>query len=600
MIGFTAPWALVGLGAAAIPLLLHLFARREPPTLVFPATRYLAETARAHHRRFTLQHWLLLLVRTLLIAALAFAAAGPTVPSGGVASHAPRAVVLILDNSPSSGATLQGTAVFDDLRGAVRDILQAAHADDALWLMTAEGVLRRGSSADLRQVVDRVSVSPWRLDLGGAITTARETLESQKLPASIVLVSDLQASAVSAAARPPTLPLVVIRPDRAPVPNLGVAALLPGRQPWGPEGGKVSVAISGDPERRAALSVRFGNRAPRQQLVQGGATVAVASGALAPGWWVVRSELEPDELRLDDVRLGAVRVMPPARAACRAEDRFLSVACDVLVNNGRLVRGNDVSVGWLGPAASIVQPPEDRAGAGAVNRALAARGIPWSYGDPVPGATMTDSGAVLGRHTVERRLTLLGPPAGSRRDVLLTVNGAPWLVRSGNVLLLASRLDPGWTELPLTADFLPFLDFLANRAVRGQLTMLDAAPGDAVTLPAAATTLVEGASSHPVQGVDLYRPAELGLFYILASRDTIGVLAVNPDPRESVLARSSDATVRRLWNGALVVSPEKAREATFVAGGRADLRGWMLGLALALALADASLASRGRKGRSPS
>src|ERR1043166_7933922 len=69
VIGFAAPWALLGLAAAAIPLLLHLFARRVPPTVIFPATRYLAETARAHHRRLTLQHWLLLLVRTLIVTA---------------------------------------------------------------------------------------------------------------------------------------------------------------------------------------------------------------------------------------------------------------------------------------------------------------------------------------------------------------------------------------------------------------------------------------------------------------------------------------------------------------------------------------------------
>ena len=36
MIGFLHPWALAGLAAAAIPVLLHLLARREPPTVVFP------------------------------------------------------------------------------------------------------------------------------------------------------------------------------------------------------------------------------------------------------------------------------------------------------------------------------------------------------------------------------------------------------------------------------------------------------------------------------------------------------------------------------------------------------------------------------------
>ena len=89
MIGFLHPWALAGLVAAAIPILLHLLARREPPTVVFPAVRYLITTTREHQRRLKLQHLLLLVLRTLLIVALVLAAAGPTVPSQGVAGHAP-------------------------------------------------------------------------------------------------------------------------------------------------------------------------------------------------------------------------------------------------------------------------------------------------------------------------------------------------------------------------------------------------------------------------------------------------------------------------------------------------------------------------------
>ena len=66
MIGFLHPWALVGLAAAAIPVLLHLLARREPPTVVFPAVRYLITTTQEHQRRLKLQNLLLLLLRTLL------------------------------------------------------------------------------------------------------------------------------------------------------------------------------------------------------------------------------------------------------------------------------------------------------------------------------------------------------------------------------------------------------------------------------------------------------------------------------------------------------------------------------------------------------
>jgi hypothetical protein len=222
VIGFTAPWALLGLAASAIPVLLHLFARREPPTVVFPATRYLAETARAHHRRLT----------PLLIAALVLAAAGPTLPGGSAATHAPSAIALILDNSLSSATTVAGTPVIERLKSAARDVLQAARSDDALWLITADLVPRRGTAAELLRIVGEVTAQPARLDLGRAIATGREALGSERLPKSVVVISDLQASAVAPATGQG--PVVVLRPDDPPVANLGLAPLQPGRQPWGP------------------------------------------------------------------------------------------------------------------------------------------------------------------------------------------------------------------------------------------------------------------------------------------------------------------------------------------------------------------------------
>jgi hypothetical protein len=224
--------------------------------------------------------------------------------------------------------------------------------------------------------------------------------------------------------------------------------------------------------------------------------------------------------------------------------------------------------------------------------------VSWSFGDPVSGAADTDSGAVIGRQGVERRYALRGPGAG--RDVLATVAGTPWLVRSGNVLLVGSRLDPGWTDLPISADFVPFVDFLANRAVRGELALLDASPGQAITLPAGATALIRNGESRPAQGGDRFRPTEPGLSYLLSGTDTMGALAVNLDARESELVRANDAALRRLWPDARVATIDRAREATYAAGGRADLRGWVLALAALLAIADASLAGWGRKNRSRS
>ncbi|HJR35665.1 MAG TPA: BatA domain-containing protein [Gemmatimonadales bacterium] len=598
MIGFTAPWVLLGLLAAGIPVLLHLFARREPPTVMFPATRYLAETARAHHRRLTLQHWLLLLVRTLLIAALVLAAAGPTLPGGPAATHAPSAVTLVLDNSLSSATTVAGTPVVERLKRAALAILDAARAGDALWLLTADGSPRRGSAAELSAIVKRTTALPARLDLGAAIGIAREAMAAERLPASVVVVSDLQASALAQASGSGTV--VALRPEESPVTNLGLAALLTGRQPWGPEGGSVAVRASGTAGKRAAVSLRIGTRPPRRQLASGNEEILLGSGALTSGWWPVRAELEPDELRLDDVRETAIRVADASRAAWRSEDRFLATAAEVLLSNGRLIRGGDLSLGNLGQGASIVQPPADPAGHGALNRALAARGAGWRFGELVPGSTVTDSGPVLGRHPVSRRYGLV--PAGSAatgaaspRGVLATAGGLPWVVRSDNLILLGSRLEPEWTALPLSAEFVPFVDFLANRAIRGELAILDTQPGDPIALPDAATAVVRDGQVRPVEGGGPFRSRETGLHFILAGRDTIGAVAVNPDPRESALERSGDSEIRRLWPGARIAPLERAASAAFAAGGLADLRGFFLVLAAALALADAALAGLGAR-----
>ena len=594
MIGFTAPWALPGLAAAAIPLLLHLFARRVPPTVLFPATRYLAETARAHHRRLTLQHWLLLLVRTLLIAALVLAAAGPTLPSSGIAAHAPTAIALVLDNSLSSAATAGGTPALERLRGAARSILAVAHPDDALWLIAADGVVQRGSRQDLEAVVARLTPSPRRLDLGRAVGLAREAMATQPLPTTVVVLSDLQSSALSAASGAGSL--VAIHPEEAPVANLGLAGLSPGRQPWGPEGGRLTALVTGSEGKSAALSIRIGGRPPRQQLASAGALVSASSGALPAGWWGVRAELEPDELRLDDARVNAVRVASAARAGWRSEDRFLATACEVLLQNGRLVRGGDLSIGSLGAGASIVQPPEDPAALGALNRALATRGLGWRFGDLAPGSGVVDSGPVLGRRLIVKRYVLIPAGGGTTpRGVLLTVGGAPWAVRSGNTILLGSRLDPGWTDLPVSAEFVPFVDYLANRAVHGEVVLLEAAPGDPALLPDVATAVVHDGRSREVEGGSPFRAAETGLYFILAGRDTIGVVAVNPDPRESQLARAADGEIRRLWPGSRVVPPRDAAEAALAASGRADLRGPLLLLGAVLALADATLAGLGAR-----
>lgn len=590
---FLFPWALAGLLAAAVPILLHLVQRREPPTIPFPAVRYLQDATREHQRRLRLQHWLLLLVRTLLIAALVFAAAGPSVPRSNVATHAPSALVLVLDNSASSGAVVGGTTRLDGLIGAARATMARATPSDALWVITADGIPRRGDPATLTSLLDSLVPSPRRLDLGAALRTADELLSGESLRGEVMLVSDLQRTALGAAEV--AVPLTVARPDDASPRNVGLASLLPASQPWSSDGGLVTIGIVGDFGAQAPLSVALDGRAPRQALATAGATIAIMLPGASAGWRSLVATIEPDELRLDDRRIGAVRVAPLARADCAPAGRYAAAACEVLQSNGRLLPGRDLVLGDFGASGSIIQPPDDPAALGALNRELARRGASWRYGELRGGGT-TDSSALLERTRIARRLELV-PARSGRSGVLVTAGSAPWLVRDGTMLLLGSRLDTAWTDLPLTTGFVPFVDLMLNRLARGEFSTIDMPAGDAVNLPDAATSVVRGTRKWAVEGGARFAAPDTGLYFLVEGSDTIGALAANIDPRESLLARASDAEVRSLWKGARLVNLDEAGAAAFSAGARSDLRGPLLWLALLLGLAEMALASA--SGRRP-
>jgi hypothetical protein len=417
-------------------------------------------------------------------------------------------------------------------------------------------------------------------------------LESEPRPGEIVLLTDLQASALSPA--DPVAPLLVGRPDKTPPPNTGIGQLETGTQPWSSDGGRISVVLVGDSGGSVPLAARLGERPARQALARVGGPVALTLPGVAAGWWTLTVGLDPDEFRLDDQRVAAVRVAPVARVSWDSTSRFLAAACDVLAANGRILPGHEVTVGRLGPRASVVQPPDDPAELGALNRALAARGVGWSYGNLSTDVAFSDSGAVVGRQRVARRYSLQSTSSG-RTGLLASVNGTPWIVRGGGVILLGSRLDPAWTDLPVSAGFMPFVDVLLNRLARGEAALEHGAPGDPVPLPDMVTEVRRGEREWRVEGGGLFQPPEAGVYYLRSGRDTIGAISVNPDPRESRLARASDTQARQLWKGARMVALQDAAGAAFSSASRGDLRSPLLWLALIAGLAEVGLASGWRR-----
>ena len=74
---FLNPLFLLGLAAAAIPIIIHVLTRRRPREVMFPSLEFLTEVNQNEIRRLRIKQWLLLALRALAVAAIALAMARP-------------------------------------------------------------------------------------------------------------------------------------------------------------------------------------------------------------------------------------------------------------------------------------------------------------------------------------------------------------------------------------------------------------------------------------------------------------------------------------------------------------------------------------------
>lgn len=564
---FLHPLVLLGLAAAAIPALLHLFERRTPPEAEFPPFRYLSEAERQSARRLKLQHLLLLLLRTALIGLVVLAAARPVVPARASGTHEPTALVVILDNSLSSGAVLDGRPVLDRLRAIARGSVAAAAAGDRLWLLLADGVARRGSVPALLAAVDSVTASAQRLDLTEALGLATRIVDAEPVTAREVhVVSDLQRTALGSGrvSVPPGVRVLVLAPAAAPPPNRGIGLIRAAD-------GTVSIPLIGTPGASpGAVTVRLRGRTVGHAIAAPPSGVSLTLPPLGPGWWVGEAMLDPDELRADDRRLFVWHVAPPTRVATAPDaGPFVAAALAVLRDAERVAGGNDVMIGGRprgGGGTTIVFPPADRASLGEMNRALAARGTRWRYGaqgtpGPIAAPELGKIGGVLvsRRYRIVRGIVNGDRGTGADSTVMATVNGDPWLVRDGDIVLVGSRLDTAWTALPRATVFVPFVDALINRVARGEGSVRAA----------------EGAARVEFE---------------VRGADTVGVTVYGTDPRESDLTPAPAELVQETL-GARALDEARFAAARFSGSRRAEVSGWLLALAMLVALVELGVAT---------
>jgi hypothetical protein len=574
---FLAPLLLGAILLAGVPILLHLFHRSEGKPLDFPALRYLHRTAREHARTIRTRQLLLLMLRVAAVVLLALAAARPIL--GFLASgHPPTALVLVVDNSVSSGAVVDDVRMLDRLRAVAKRSVASALPGDRIWILRAGEpwmAPRPLTVDDAGPELDEIGVGPGAAHIGAALAEALEIAAASGLAqAEIHLFSDLQPAvleAISGEDLRRDITIVTYVDSRSSPENFWLSEVLvggglpplPGERTQVAFGLERSGGMTSDgplPQREVRLDAQGRLRGSTQ--AEPGTQGSMGIGPFSPGWVSGFSELDPDAFRVDDRYYFAFRVREAVAVRVLGDPGpYANEALTVLEDAGR-IRTVDAPAGaaqveLLGAGAPspsgasfVLLPPTDESLLPSVNRGLARAGLGLSYEpDPGVGLTRLAPGGALDLEGLEvaRRYVLTAEEGTEIRPLATTDEGDPWLMEvtgaDVRALLFASPMDPGWSRLPLSARMIPVLDWALTRwGAGGSAASLDSWTGEILPLPSAADAIeAPDGSRFGLEGGHRFRASQgPGIYTVLAGDSVLDLIAVNVPPGESRLDRPSD------------------------------------------------------------
>lgn len=181
-VAFVAEALVLGLSLACLPLLIHLISKRRARHVRFAALDFILNSKRRATRSLRLRQWLLLSVRTLVVAAIAAAVAGPFLDEEDSSADGaqPLVIILAIDDSASMHATLDGRSAFQRARAAAEAVLEDTAADIRLALLTCSDRPRDVIATPtfertlLRRALKDLTPRYGRSDLAACISRAAE------------------------------------------------------------------------------------------------------------------------------------------------------------------------------------------------------------------------------------------------------------------------------------------------------------------------------------------------------------------------------------------------------------------------------------------
>jgi hypothetical protein len=364
--------ALVG---GMIPLLLHMMQKRQALPVPFPTLRFLKTAQKSASRSVRIEHWLLWLLRTLIMLLLGTAFAMPVLRTGGggFLGRAPRDIAIVLDTSYSMGYQAGRDTVFDRAIEMAADLIGGLGENDRFCIylagdkpkaLVAEPVSDRETGlAQIKALRPRFGSS----QLLPAVEAARDALfkSAGRRQLELHVLTDNQALAWSlpggAAASADT-------GDSTPDRRLSVFVTLAGVPapenvaPQGIElmppvlfqggGARLTVRLdqTGPPRETTATFYLDGTEQARRSVTTGtpaSQQIIFAVPPLEAGTHVGRIEVPTDNLPADDVFHFLVRVrdrMPTLIAGAESDTFFLRAAL-------RAAAGGDAAFTVVAPEA---------------------------------------------------------------------------------------------------------------------------------------------------------------------------------------------------------------------------------------------------------
>ena len=194
---FLAPAFFLGLGAIAIPILIHLIQRERNRVVMFPSLMFLQRIPYQSVRRRRIRHWFLLAMRVAAIALVVLAFARPFFRQGALAAAAiagAREVVILVDQSASMGFGDHWQRARDAAHQVVAGLGASDRATLVLFGRNAEENMRATSDrVRLDAAINAAKVSSDGTRYGPALKLAQSILGQSLLKRrEAVLISDFQ------------------------------------------------------------------------------------------------------------------------------------------------------------------------------------------------------------------------------------------------------------------------------------------------------------------------------------------------------------------------------------------------------------------------